>query len=179
METGKQKWIDKAQAQTEKLTALVNALVTLSRMDEGVSPLKRDWHRAVHRPGHRRGAPGQHLRPDGGRGCGVCSRAAVRSLCPCRLDAGALYLHQEQSVQKSSKTPLLQGQFFLIICQIFCKSTIFSGQMHFSVLKHSQEPAMVQDMEVAAPLRAFFVQERIPLQDHRGGKYYESIYFPS
>ena len=40
METGKQKWIDKAQAQTEKLTALVNALVTLSRMDEGVSPLK-------------------------------------------------------------------------------------------------------------------------------------------
>ena len=42
METGKQKWIDKAQAQTEKLTALVNALVTLSRMDEGVSPLKME-----------------------------------------------------------------------------------------------------------------------------------------
>ena len=42
METGKQKWIDKAQAQTEKLTALVNTLVTLSRMDEGVSPLKMD-----------------------------------------------------------------------------------------------------------------------------------------
>ena len=42
METGKQKWIDKAQAQTEKLTALVNSLVTLSRMDEGVSPLKQE-----------------------------------------------------------------------------------------------------------------------------------------
>lgn len=42
METGKQKWIDKAQAQTEKLTALVNALVTLSRMDEGGSPLKME-----------------------------------------------------------------------------------------------------------------------------------------
>ena len=42
METGKQKWIDKAQAQTEKLTALVNALVTLSRMDEGVSPPKME-----------------------------------------------------------------------------------------------------------------------------------------
>lgn len=42
METGKQKWIDKAQAQTEKLTALVNSLVTLSRMDEGVSPLKME-----------------------------------------------------------------------------------------------------------------------------------------
>lgn len=40
METGKQKWIDKAQAQTEKLTALVNSLVTLSRMDEEDSPLK-------------------------------------------------------------------------------------------------------------------------------------------
>ena len=42
METGRQKWIDKAQAQTEKLTALVNALVTLSRMDEGVSPMKME-----------------------------------------------------------------------------------------------------------------------------------------
>ena len=39
METGKQKWIDKALAQTEKLTSLVNALVTLSRMDEEQSPL--------------------------------------------------------------------------------------------------------------------------------------------
>ena len=40
METGKQKWIDKSLAQTEKLTALVNSLVTLSRMDEENSPLK-------------------------------------------------------------------------------------------------------------------------------------------
>ena len=40
METGQQKWIDKAQAQTEKLTELVNALVTLSRMDEEESPLR-------------------------------------------------------------------------------------------------------------------------------------------
>lgn len=39
METGQQKWIDKAQAQTEKLTDLVNSLVTLSRMDEEDSPL--------------------------------------------------------------------------------------------------------------------------------------------
>ena len=42
METGKQKWIDKAKAQTEKLTELVNALVTLSRMDERESPLKME-----------------------------------------------------------------------------------------------------------------------------------------
>ena len=42
METGKQKWIDKEQAQTEKLTALVNSLVTLSRMDEEESPLKME-----------------------------------------------------------------------------------------------------------------------------------------
>lgn len=39
METGKQKWIDKAQTQTEKLTDLVNSLVTLSRMDEEKTPL--------------------------------------------------------------------------------------------------------------------------------------------
>lgn len=40
MEVGKQKWIDKAQAQTEKLKELVNSLVTLSRMDEEETPLK-------------------------------------------------------------------------------------------------------------------------------------------
>ncbi len=40
METGKQKWIDKAKAQTERLKDLVNSLVTLSRMDEEESPLK-------------------------------------------------------------------------------------------------------------------------------------------
>ena len=42
METGKQKWIDKAMAQAEKLTDLVNSLVTLSRMDEEDSPLKME-----------------------------------------------------------------------------------------------------------------------------------------
>ena len=42
METGKQKWIDKTMAQTEKLTDLVNSLVTLSRMDEEDSPLKME-----------------------------------------------------------------------------------------------------------------------------------------
>lgn len=40
METGKQKWIDKAISQTEKLKELVNSLVTLSRLDEEESPLK-------------------------------------------------------------------------------------------------------------------------------------------
>ncbi len=39
METGKQKWIDKAMSQTEKLKDLVNSLVTLSKMDEDASPL--------------------------------------------------------------------------------------------------------------------------------------------
>lgn len=34
MEVGKQKWIDKSKEQTEKLTELVNSLVTLSKMDE-------------------------------------------------------------------------------------------------------------------------------------------------
>lgn len=40
METGRQKWIDKAMSQTERLKDLVNSLVTLSRMDEEESPLK-------------------------------------------------------------------------------------------------------------------------------------------
>ena len=44
MDVGKQKWIDKALGQTEKLTGLVNSLVTLSRMDEEESPLhKKDF----------------------------------------------------------------------------------------------------------------------------------------
>lgn len=42
METGQQKWIDKAQAQTEKLKDLVNSLVTLCRLDEETSPLKAE-----------------------------------------------------------------------------------------------------------------------------------------
>ena len=42
MEVGKQKWIDKALGQTEKLTSLVSSLVTLSRMDEEDSPLKSE-----------------------------------------------------------------------------------------------------------------------------------------
>lgn len=40
MDTGENKWIDKAKAQTEKLRDLVNSLVTLSRMDEEQSPLR-------------------------------------------------------------------------------------------------------------------------------------------
>ncbi len=39
MEVGKSKWIDKAYAQTEKMTELVNSLVTLSRMDEEEPPI--------------------------------------------------------------------------------------------------------------------------------------------
>jgi len=39
MEVGQSKWIDKAAAQTEKMTELVNSLVTLSRMDEEEPPV--------------------------------------------------------------------------------------------------------------------------------------------
>ena len=42
MEVGRQKWIDKARVQTEKLKELVNSLVTLSRMDEENSPLRME-----------------------------------------------------------------------------------------------------------------------------------------
>ena len=40
MEVGRQKWIDKAMAQNEKLKALVEQLVTLSRLDEDRPPLQ-------------------------------------------------------------------------------------------------------------------------------------------
>ena len=44
METGKSKWTDKIQSQTDKLTRLVNDLVTLSRLDEEKPPLQfRDF----------------------------------------------------------------------------------------------------------------------------------------
>lgn len=39
MEVGRQKWLSKAQAQTEKLTSLVNSLVALCRLDENEAPL--------------------------------------------------------------------------------------------------------------------------------------------
>jgi len=40
MEVGEQKWIGKAQAQTEKLSELVNDLVTLARLDEEKPPAR-------------------------------------------------------------------------------------------------------------------------------------------
>ncbi len=40
MEVGKQKWIDKAQAQADKMSDLVNSLVALARMDEENPPVK-------------------------------------------------------------------------------------------------------------------------------------------
>lgn len=40
MEVGRQKWIDKAQVQTEHMTQLVNDLVTLARLDEEKPPLR-------------------------------------------------------------------------------------------------------------------------------------------
>lgn len=44
MENGKHKWIDKALAQTEKLKELVNAMTSLSKMDEGASTVNmRDF----------------------------------------------------------------------------------------------------------------------------------------
>ncbi len=39
MEVGQQKWIDKARAQADKMGALVNSLVTLSRLDEEAPPV--------------------------------------------------------------------------------------------------------------------------------------------
>ena len=44
MEVGKQKWIDKSKEQTEKLTELVNSLVTLSKTDEETPPDVREFN---------------------------------------------------------------------------------------------------------------------------------------
>ena len=41
MEVGRQKWIDKARAQTDKMTELVNDLVILSRLDEEKPPISK------------------------------------------------------------------------------------------------------------------------------------------
>ena len=40
MDVGHQKWIDKAQTQTEKMSELVNDLVTLARLDEEKPPIR-------------------------------------------------------------------------------------------------------------------------------------------
>jgi len=40
MDTGKSKWIEKIQGQTDKLSHLVNDLVTLSRLDEEKPPIQ-------------------------------------------------------------------------------------------------------------------------------------------
>ena len=47
MEVGKQKWIDKAHAQTEKLRDLVNSLVTLSKSDEEHAPVRTEFDAAA------------------------------------------------------------------------------------------------------------------------------------
>ena len=44
MEVGKQKWIDKAAAQTDKLKNLVNSLVSLSKSDEGREPVRINFN---------------------------------------------------------------------------------------------------------------------------------------
>lgn len=44
MEVGKQKWIDKATAQTEKLKDLVNSLVILAKSDEEREPVALDFN---------------------------------------------------------------------------------------------------------------------------------------
>ena len=44
MENGKQKWIDKAVSQTQKLSELVNELVKLSKMDEETKPVFSEFN---------------------------------------------------------------------------------------------------------------------------------------
>ena len=106
MEVGQQKWIDKAESQTEKLTQLVNALVTLSRMDEETSPLQmadfpvsdaltetaesfRDFAASAGHALDVRVTPGLHY-------CG--DEYAIRQLVSILLDNAVKYAAPEASI---------------------------------------------------------------------------------
>ena len=106
MEVGQQKWIDKAESQTEKLTQLVNALVTLSRMDEETSPLQmadfpvsdaltetaesfRDFAASAGHTLDVRVTPGLHY-------CG--DEYAIRQLVSILLDNAVKYAAPEASI---------------------------------------------------------------------------------
>ncbi len=99
MDTGKNKWIDKIEAQTEKLARLVGQLVALSRLDEEKSPLhfvQFDLTAtaegvAASFADHAE-ACGHALKTEIGQGLSLCGdEAAVRQLISILLDNAVKY----------------------------------------------------------------------------------------
>lgn len=107
MEVGRQKWIDKAQAQTEHMTRLVNDLVTLARLDEEKPPLRfvrfdisgvvaetaesfRDFAAAEGHPLEIEAAPGLSCRGD---------EYAIRQLVSILLDNAVKYADSGGSIR--------------------------------------------------------------------------------
>lgn len=107
MEVGRQKWIDKAQAQTEHMTRLVNDLVTLARLDEEKPPLRfvrfdisgvvaetaesfRDFAAAEGHPLEIEAAPGLSCRGD---------EYAIRQLVSVLLDNAVKYADSGGSIR--------------------------------------------------------------------------------
>lgn len=107
MEVGRRKWIDKAQAQTEHMTRLVNDLVTLARLDEEKPPLRfarfdisgvvaetaesfRDFAAAEGHPLEIDAAPGLSCRGD---------EYAIRQLVSILLDNAVKYADSGGSIR--------------------------------------------------------------------------------
>ena len=99
MDTGKNKWIDKIEAQTEKLARLVGQLVALSRLDEEKPPLHFVWFEltaaaeevAASFADHAE-ACGHALKTEIGQELSLCGdEAAVRQLISILLDNAVKY----------------------------------------------------------------------------------------
>lgn len=121
MEVGEQKWIGKAQAQTEKMSELVNDLVTLARMDEEKPPLRfvrLDLSGLVTETAESfrdfAAARGHALEVDAAPGLFCCGdEYAIRQLVSILLDNAVKYADDggviRFSLEKSKKGPVLRA----------------------------------------------------------------------
>ena len=119
MEVGEQKWIGKAQAQTEKLSELVNDLVTLARLDEEKPPARFarfDISGVVTETAESfqdfAAARGHALEVDAAPGLSCCGdEYAIRQLVSVLLDNAVKYADEGSvihlALEKSKKGPVL------------------------------------------------------------------------
>ena len=119
LEVGRQKWIDKAQAQTEKLSELVNDLVTLARLDEEKPPARFarfDISGVVTETAESfrdfAAVRGHALEADAAPGLSCCGdEYAIRQLVSVLLDNAVKYADEGSvihlALEKSKKGPVL------------------------------------------------------------------------